>query len=105
MMDVIINDSNYTIELVSEEEMSKEAENEDTLGLTIFKEQRILLLRDQANMTKTLIHELIHAWLYEYGHNAQDKQFSQEDVCEIVASAYRFIYSTLQDFTECKNLL
>ena len=104
-MNVIINNSNYTIELVSEEEMNKEADNEDTLGLTIFKEQRILLLGDQANIIKTLIHELIHAWLYEYGHNAQDKQFNQEDVCEIVASAYRFIYNTIQDFTECKELL
>lgn len=51
-----------------------------------------MLLKDQANIIKTLKHELTHVWLYEYGHNQNDdKTFSYEDVCEVVASSNDFI--------------
>lgn len=34
---------------------------------------------------------VIHVWLYEYGHNSSDKEFNEEDICEIVASSNDFI--------------
>lgn len=104
-MNVKINNSIYEIELVSEGEMKKEAGDEDTVGLTVYTEQRILLLREQANIDKTLIHELMHAWLYEFGHNARNKGFEQEDICEIVACSYQFIKNAVQDFAGYKKLL
>ena len=83
---------------VSEEEMIREGEKDYTLGLTIYKTQRILLLRNQKNIKKTLVHELMHVWLYEYGHNAQDRQFNHEDVCEIVASCNDFVSDIAKRF-------
>ena len=41
-------------------------------------------------MMYTLIHELMHVWLYENGHTNQDgtEVFSYEDLCEYTALAY-----------------
>ena len=89
-MEFEINNGLWTIEEVSEEEMIREGEKDYT--------QRILLLRNQKNIKKTLIHELIHVWLYEYGHNAQDRQFNHEDVCEIVASCNDFVSDIAKRF-------
>ena len=97
-MEFEINNGLWTIEEVSEEEMIREGEKDYTLGLTIYKLQRILLLRNQKNIKKTLVHELMHVWLYEYGHNAQDRQFNHEDVCEIVASCNDFVSDIAKRF-------
>lgn len=70
-----------------------------TLGVTIYRTQTIMLLKDQANIIKTLKHELTHVWLYEYGHNQNDdKTFGYEDVCEIVASSNDFVNETVKQF-------
>ena len=45
-MEFEINNGLWTIEEVSEEEMIREGEKDYTLGLTIYKPQRILLLRN-----------------------------------------------------------
>lgn len=38
-------------------------------------------------------------WLYEYGHNQnEDKTFSYEDVCEIVASINDFINEIVNQY-------
>ena len=72
--------------------MKINADNDYTLGLTIYSSQRILLLKEQANIVKTLKHELTHVWLYEYGHNQHERtNYNYEDVCEIVASSNNFI--------------
>lgn len=87
-----INNTEWTIELVDEATINNEMKNDGALGVTIYKSQTIMLLKDQANIIKTLKHELTHVWLYEYGHNQnEDKTFSYEDVCEIVASSNDFI--------------
>ena len=49
-------------------------------------------------MIKTLKHELTHVWLYEYGHNQDEKEFNNEDVCEIVASSNNFINEVIQQY-------
>ena len=94
-----INNTEWTIEEVDEATINNEMKNDGTLGATIYKIQKIMLLKDQANIIKTLKHELTHVWLYEYGHNQNDdKTFSYEDVCEIVASINDFINEIVQAY-------
>lgn len=50
-------------------------------------------------MRLTLIHELMHIWLYENGHIKQDNGcFSYEDLCEYTALAYNFISEVMNFF-------
>lgn len=99
LMKFEINNTTWTIEKVDEATINNEMKNDGTLGVTIYKIQKIMLLKDQANIIKTLKHELTHVWLYEYGHNQNDeKTFSYEDVCEIVASSNDFINEIIQKY-------
>ncbi len=87
-----INNAEWTIKEVDEATINNEMKNDYTMGVTIYKTQEILLLKDQANLIKTLKHELIHVWLYEYGHVQNDEtKYGYEDVCKIVASSNDFI--------------
>lgn len=87
-----INNTEWSIKEVSEAEINNEMKNDYTMGVTIYKTQEVLLLKEQANIIKTLKHELIHVWLYEYGHRQDDeKKFDYEDICDIVASSNDFI--------------
>lgn len=95
-----INGSEWEIIIVSEDKMNNEQKNDYTLGLTIYSKQEVWLVENQINMIKTLIHELTHVWLFEYGHNAQEKEFNHEDVCEIVASSNNFINKIVQKFAK-----
>lgn len=57
-------------------------------------------------MIKTLKHELTHVWLYEYEHNQDEKEFNNEDVCEIVACSNDFINEVVEKYiTKEKTLL
>ncbi len=99
-----INNTEWTIEEVDEATINNEMKSDGTLGVTIYKAQTIMLLKDQANIIKTLKHELTHVWLYEYGHNQNDdKTFSYEDVCEIVASSNDFINEIVEQYKEKKR--
>lgn len=94
-----INNTEWTIEEVDEATINNEMKSDGTLGVTIYKTQTIMLLKDQANIIKTLKHELTHAWLYEYGHNQnEDKTFTYEDVCEVVASSNDFINEIVEQY-------
>lgn len=94
-----INNTEWLIEEVDEATINNEMKSDGTLGVTIYRTQTIMLLKDQANITKTLKHELTHVWLYEYGHNQnEDKTFTYEDVCEIVASSNDFINEVVQAY-------
>lgn len=86
-----INNTEWEIKVVDEATINNEMKQDDTLGVTIYKTQEILLLENQANITKTLKHELMHVWLYEYGHNQSEKEFNCEDICEIIASSNDFV--------------
>ena len=87
-----INNTEWTIKEVDEATINNEMKNDYTMGVTIYKTQEILLLKDQANIIKTLKHELVHVWLYEYGHAQNDEtKYNYEDICEIVASSNDFI--------------
>lgn len=99
-----INGTEWTIEEVDEATINNEMKQDGTLGVTIYTPQKIMLLREQANIIKTLKHELTHVWLYEYGHNQNDdKLFSYEDVCEIVASSNDFINKIIEKYSEVRN--
>ena len=94
-----INNTEWLIEEVDEATINNEMKNDGTLGVTIYRTQTIMLLKDQANIIKTLKHELTHVWLYEYGHNQiDDKTFSYEDVCEVVASSNDFINEIVNQY-------
>lgn len=96
-----INNTDWTIENVDEATINNEMKCEGTLGVTIYRSQKIMLLKNQANIIKTLKHELTHVWLYEYGHNQNDdKIFRYEDVCEIVASSNDFINEIVEQYKQ-----
>lgn len=96
-----INNTEWTIEEVDEATINNEMKADETLGVTIYKTQKIMLLKKQANIIKTLKHELTHVWLYEYGHNQNDdKTFTCEDVCEVVASINDFINEIVEQYKE-----
>ena len=99
-----INNTEWTIEEVDEATINNEMKSDGTLGVTIYNTQKIMLLKDQANIIKTLKHELTHVWMYEYGHNQNDdKTFSYEDVCEIVASSNDFINEIVEQYINKKD--
>ena len=99
-----INNAEWTIESVDEATINNEMKADGTLGCTIYKTQKILLLEDQANIIKTLKHELMHVWLYEYGHNQEDdKRWSCEDICELVASSNDFINEIVERYIKDKE--
>lgn len=99
-MEFKINDTKWIIKVVDEATINNEMKNDNTLGVTIYKTQEILLLENQANIIKTLIHELTHVWLYEFGHNQINKEFDCEDVCEIVSSINNFVNIVAKKFKE-----
>ena len=102
MKNKIISINNYfwDIKYISRDEMIK-IMNDDkehyTQGATIYSEQTIYIDRDIANIKRTLIHELTHAWMDAYGHNQHNKEFNNEDVCEIISSIYEFIKESLKE--------
>ena len=96
-----INNTEWEIKVVDEATINNKMKSDDTLGVTIYKTQEILLLESQANIIKTLKHELTHVWLYEYGHAQDDNsKYSYEDVCEIVASSNDFINDVVEQYTK-----
>ncbi len=95
------NNSLWEIKIVDEAIMNNEMKNDYTLGVTIYRTQKVLLLENQANVIKTLKHELMHVWLYEYGYNQnEENKYNNEDICEIVAASNEFINEIIEKFKE-----
>lgn len=94
-----INGSEWTIKIIDNTTMLGRAMETNVLGRAEFKTQEILLVEDNANMIRTLKHELMHAWLWEYGHSQRDDtSYDCEDICEIVASSNDFINEVVEKF-------
>lgn len=79
-----MNNSYYAIKEVSQEELQKEIADENDgyyYGQTRFPKQIILIDKDLSveRKRKTLIHELVHAFINSYGFN--DYDFKEENVC------------------------
>ncbi len=98
-----INGNIWFINEISKTEMEEKFE-EDALGYTNYGEQVIYLLNYQANILRTLRHELTHAWLWEYGHYQHEKEFTNEDVCEIVACISDFINEVIERYKREEKL-
>lgn len=99
-----INNTEWNIKEIDEATMNNEMKNDFTLGVTIYRTQEILLLENQANIIKTLKHELMHVWLYEYGHAQNNEaKYNYEDICEIVASSNDFINKIIKEYEEKKE--
>lgn len=81
-------------------ELSQIGDEVTTLGETEYHTRTIALLEwvDKTTKIRTLRHELCHVWLWEYGHNQQEKEFNHEDVCEIVASSSDFINKVVLEY-------
>lgn len=97
-----INGTEWTIKEVNEATINHIMKNDYILGCTLYKTQEIFLLEDQANIEKTLKHELMHVWLAEYGHSQNSNTtYDYEDICEIVASSNDFINEVVKEYEMC----
>ena len=96
-----INGSHWCIKNVDEAIINNITKNDYTFGIAIYKAQEVLLLESQPNIIKTLKHELMHVWLYEYGHMQNDNStYCPEEICEIVASSNDFINNVVKKYLE-----
>lgn len=83
----------YSVYLVNE------FEDKNFLGATDYEKCEILIKYNKLSVVlKTFMHELTHVYLYETGHNQSEKEFNNEDVCEIVANSYNFVNKSLVEF-------
>ena len=78
-----------------------------TIGETEYHTRTIKLLEwvDKTTKIRTLKHELAHVWMWEYGHNqhGEDKTFTNEDVCEIIACSNDFINEVIEKYFKGGN--
>jgi len=97
-----MNGDKWEIKEISNEEMG-EIESSDlkttfTHGTTRYVNNTIYLNKMSPNKEKTLYHELVHCYLYEYGFNSFDKEYNVEDVCEIAANSSGIINKIMQEY-------
>ena len=97
-----MNDREWEIKEISDEEMSIK-EGYDTTeefvhGITKYSENRIYINSATPNKEKTLYHELVHCYTYEYGLNPFNKKFTIEDVCEICACSHEIIDKIVKEY-------
>ena len=97
-----INNTEWEIKEISSEEMERNHGKEGyyTHGITCYSEDIIYINKTSPEKERTLKHELTHCWMYMYGHNQDDKKFTNEDICEIVASSNDFINEIVQKYKE-----
>lgn len=69
----------------------KEELKEDLLGLCVFTQLKIYIADDADNavVRTSILHELVHAYLFSYGFtkvkDSDDLMFSEEQICDFVA--------------------
>ncbi len=62
---------------------------DNLLGLTEFNEPKILIKNQEnkENLSRTLLHEIVHAYLYSYGlAPTKDKVLTEEELCDFIAN-------------------
>jgi len=84
-MKVKINNTVYTIKEIKNPHEAVD-HDEEAFGMTVFSQALIFLEKNLVPSVKrsTLIHELTHAFLMEYGANHEHK--SVEEVCDIMGA-------------------
>lgn len=97
-----INNAEWEIKEISSEEMERNYGKTGyyTHGFTCYSEDIIYINKTSPEKERTLKHELTHCWLYMFGHNQDEKQFNNEDICEIVASSNDFINEIVEKYKE-----
>lgn len=91
-MNFMINGDKWHISETTTEHLLELLDPEDkstyVFGLTSRSQHQIYLnnMMCEDQKKKTLLHELMHCYLWEYGINAES--FHEENVCDIFASAY-----------------
>lgn len=98
-----INGNTWEVLTISNTEIDNiESNNGENFihGTTRYGLNKILVNKEAPEPLRTLKHELMHVWLYEYGHRADEKQFNEEDICEIVASSNDFINEIVRQYKE-----
>ena len=97
-----MNDSDWEIKEISNAEMnvlvSSDKQETFTHGTTQYDCNTIFINKETPNKKKTLYHELTHCFMYEYGHNQWNKEFDNEDVCEIMASSHDMIHEIVEEY-------
>lgn len=69
-----------------------------THGVTRYSEFRIYINDIAPDKKTTLYHELMHCFMYEFGHNQQDRIFNNEDICEISACSHDIIHKIVENW-------
>lgn len=98
-----MNESEWEIKEISNAEMNL-LDNSDkiitfTHGTTEYSTNTIYINADSPCKEKTLVHELTHCYMYEYGHNQfGDKSWNYEDICEICASSHYLIHKICEEY-------
>ena len=102
-MKFIINEDEWEIKEISNAEMNIMASSDlrvtYTHGTTEYSTNTIYINESSPNKRRTLIHELTHCFMHEYGHNQfTDKAFNYEDVCEICACSHDKIHKIVEEY-------
>ncbi len=97
-----MNNSDWEIKEISNAEMNvlvpSDKQETFTHGTTQYDCNTIFINEDTPNKKKTLYHELTHCFMYEYGHSQWNKEFDNEDVCEIMASSHDIIHEIVEEY-------
>lgn len=90
-----INNTEWIIREVDK----KELELENVLGETDYENLEIRLLKTHKDIKRTLKHELMHVWLWEYGHPQNNEEnFTYENVCTMVSCSNDFINEVINRY-------
>lgn len=97
-----INNNQWEIKIISNAEMnimySSDLKETFIHGITRYDELVIYINQLAPDKRKTLYHELTHCFMYEFGHNQQEKEYNNEDVCEINACSHDIIHAIVEDY-------
>ena len=99
VIDFEINKMVWTIYLVDEAEMNYDAGQNHIIGLTKYIENEVYILKTLKYKKSTLLHELMHVYMFSYGIDQSDNSYyGFEDICNISASAHEFLNEVLEEF-------
>ena len=95
-----MNNSDWEIREIDNAEMNIIENNSFDFihGTTRYSENIIYINEDTPNKRRTLYHELLHCYMYEYGFNQWEKSFNNEVVCEISASSHDIIEEIADEY-------
>ena len=98
-----MNNDEWKIKEISNMEMNTLENNDEETsfihGTTRYSSNTIYINESTPNKRKTLIHELTHCFMYEFGHNQFDeKNTNCEDVCEISSASHDIIHKIVEDY-------